>query len=230
MKTTLTIALCCLLNTVFAQQSTKSIQVTVSDTIEVLAHHISVLIEFKDTTGGEDYSAERQSDFTGQYAEVTKMLNKYGVPWKTAGESMGGMFGQMMGGKQPLNIIADFTSLEQFDGTLDMLHRIKYVQTAELNNTVDDGKVDKTRLYDKLLKQARKKADMLAKLAGKKTGDIQQIIEPAGTTAAGSSDPAAGLGAFYSQMLGASGMTGQKRPDHKVSVPGSISITYYLVD
>lgn len=219
--------------TLFAQVST--IQVSVSDTIEVLANHISVMISFEnpEPTTEEDYANPAPpKDFSAQRAEVVKLLDQNKISWKNAADQLG-LFGALgkMGGSEA-GIFADFTSLEQKNQILPKIEVIKNVKATETGISVDEDKVDLTRLYDKLLKKAHAKAETLARLSGKKVGNVYQIgsafdafnAEKYMETMSGGGSPYAGL----MKMMG--GMFGEKRADYKVPISENLSVTYYLID
>lgn len=219
--------------TLFAQVST--IQVTVSDTIEVLANHISVMISFEnpEPTTEEDYSNPAPpKDFSAQRAEVVKLLDQNKISWKNAADQLG-MFGALgrMGGSD-LGLTADFTSLEQMNLVLPKIQAIEAVKTTETGTSVDKDKVDLTRLYEKLLKKSHAKAETLARLSGKKVGNVYQIgsafdafnAEKYMEAMSGGGSPYSGL----MKMMG--GMFGEKRADYKVPVSENLSVTYYLID
>ncbi len=211
---------------------TPTIQVTVSDTIEVPANHISVMISFKNTDA--NYS-EPAPDFSASRAEVVRLLDQYQVAWKKASDQLGflGAMGRMGGGQESNDIIADFNSAAQYDKVLPLIRLVKYVDAMETGNSVDKDALDLTRLYDKLFKKARAKAEMMARLSGKKVGGVYQIGSPfdALNPADAMESSMNSLGAYGDMMKAMFGnMFGEKRPDHKVPVTEHLTVTYYLVD
>lgn len=216
--------------TLSAQVST--IQVTVSDTMEVMANHISVMISFENPEPTEDDYSTPSYDFTAKRAEVVKLLDGNKISWKNAADQLGmfGALGKM--GNSELGITADFASLEQKNQVLPKIEAIEAVKATETGNSVDKDKVDLTRLYDKLLKKSRAKAETLARLSGKKVGAVYQIgsafdafnAEKYMEAMGSGSSPYAGL----MKMMG--GMFGEKRADYKVPISENLSVTYYLMD
>lgn len=226
-----------------AQVST--IQVSVSDTIEVAANHIAVSISF----GNSDYpvmpyNEETETtdtdyippvvDYTADRALVIKLLDENKVSWKPAADQLGflGALSKMGGGGDTLSISADFSSLEQMNKVMPGIKAVKSAKTVESGASVDKEKVDLTRLYDKLLKKARAKAETLARLSGKKVGAVYQIgsmfdsfnPEKYMESLSSGSSPYSGL----MKMMG--GMFSEKRPDYKVPVSENMSVAYYLID
>jgi len=216
-------------STVLSAQ-TPTIQVTVSDTIEVPASHISVIISFKNTEA--EYS-NHAPDFTASRAEVTGLLDQYHVAWKNASDQLGFLGGIGGLGKGADDIFADFNSAEQLEKVLPLVRLVKYVDAMETGCSVDKDALDLTRLYDKLFKKARAKADMMARLSGKKVGGVYQIGSPfdAFNPADAMESSMKGLGAYGDMMKAMFGnMFGEKRPDHKVPVTENLTVTYYLLD
>lgn len=213
---------------------TPTIQVTVSDTIEVPANHISVMISFKNTEG--NYS-DPAPDFSASRTEVVRVLEQNHVSWKKASDQLGvlGGMGRMAGGgdKESDDIFADFNSVSQLDKVLPQVRLVKYVDAMETGSSVDKDALDLTRLYDKLFKKARAKAEMMARLSGKKVGGVYQIGSPfdAFNPADAMESSMNSLGAYGDMMKAMFGnIFGEKRPDHKVPVKENLTVTYYLVD
>ena len=211
----------------------KTIQVSVSDSIEVEANHISVMVSFRDTVS--DGYSEPHTDFTDEQAAVINLLDQNNIKWQRTADQLGlfgaiGKLNQMGGGD--LGITVDFTSVAQMDRVLPRINAIAYVSSVESASTVDKDKVDLTRLYGKLLKKSREKAEKIAVLAGKKVGDVYQIgsafdgfnPEKYMESLTGGGSPYSGL----MKMMG--GMFGEKHEGHKVPVTENMTVTYYLLD
>lgn len=251
---------------VLPAQNPSTIQVSVSDTIQVPATHISVMVSFKDTTKfdfshplqpkvdeeitePDDTAAEEENqnpspfpkfktDFSADREAVIRILDERGVTWKSPAEQMGlfnGPFGQgggmgLGGEKKNEGLVIDFLSKAQMDLVLPKIKENPFVATMDMGASVDKQLVDKTRLYDKLLKQSRKKAESIAALAGKRVGDVYQI----GSAFDGLSmdkymDSLTSSGGIFGgifKMLG--GMFSEKNPEYNVTISENMTVTYLL--
>ena len=191
-----------------------------------------------DTNDVQEPKEPAKPDFLSAYKQATQILKKEGIQWKKPTEQfpfLGGMGAAAMGLEQgdtlSKGFMIEFSSKQQMDRVLPRLKAITFVNATEMSIAADKELVDKKRLYAKLLVKARAKADEIAGLAGKRTGDIHQIgsafemFSPEkymeSLTGAG------GMFGGIFKMLG--GMFNEKTPDYKVSVSESMTVTFYLV-
>ncbi len=230
MKTFLlaTCALFCSAAALFSQAST--VQVTVTDTIEVPANHLSVMITFKDTS----YERETPIDLSASRDAVIRLLDANKISWKNAGDQMGflGALAKMAdNGKTETDLSADFSSAAQLDALLLQLKAIPYVTAVETGSSVDKDLLDLSRLYAKLFKKAQTKAEMLARLSGKKAGAVYQIGSPFDAfNPANAMDSMMGGGSPYGDLMKSmlGGMFSEKRADHKVTIKEQLTVSFLL--
>ncbi len=222
-------AVCSFSTSSFAQVST--IQVSVSDTMEVPANHLTVVINFNDTST----TAEEPADFTPSRQAVIQLLETNKVTWAKASDKMGflGAISRMAGdaGKLDNDLSIDFTSAAQMDALLPKIKAIAYVNAVEMGTSIDKGSVDMTGLYAKLLKKAQAKADLLARLSGKKVGAVYQIGSAFDAFSPSSAmESMLGGGNAYGQLMNSmmGNMFGEKRADRKVTVTEQLTVTYLL--
>ncbi len=214
----------------FAQVST--IQVSVSDTIEVPANHLTVMINFKDTSD----TSEQPVDLTASRKEVIQLLEANKIGWKNAAEDLGFLgvlshMGDNGAGGMDNAISADFSSAAQLDAWLPKINAIAYVKAIETGNSLDKSTLDMTRLYAKLLKKAQAKAETLARLSGKKVGSVYQIGSAFDAfNPSTAMESMMGGGGAYGQMMKSmlGNMFSEKRADRKVTVTEQLTVTYLL--
>lgn len=186
-----------------------------------------------------DPFANMKTDFTADREGVIRTLDENKVNWKNPEDQFGFLKGPMGGGMTPgaeppknEGIMIDFSSKAQMDQVLPKIKENPFVNTMDMGATVDKQLLDKTRLYEKLLKKSKGKADSIAKLAGKKVGGVYKIgSEFDGFTLDKYMDSLTGSGGMFGsifKMLG--GMFTEKTPDYKVTVSETMTVTYYLLD
>lgn len=233
---------CCALSSVplAAQGPPKTVLVTVSDTIEVPANHITVTISFQDTASVAEYdypTREPKTEFITERDEVIRILEKNKATWKKPSEQfplLGGM--GHANGNADNEMVADFSSVEQKNNAMVVINTIPFVRAVELGSSVDKAQLDLTPLYAKLMKKARAKAEMLAKLSGKRVGEVYQIGSPFEMFSPdkmmenmlGGGDSGGGIFGSLMKMFG--GMFAEKRPDYKVPVKETMTVSFYLLD
>ncbi len=111
------------------------------------------------------------------------------------------------------------------------LKAIPYVNTMEMGNSVDKELLDMSRLYAKLLKKAQTKAEMLARLSGKKVGAVYQIGSPFDAFSPSTAmESMMGGGSAYGDMMKSmlGNMFSEKRADRKVTIKEQLTVTYLL--
>lgn len=186
-----------------------------------------------------DPFANMKTDFTADRDGVIRLLDEHKVSWKNPEDQFGFLKGPMGGGmmpgmEQPKNqgIMIDFSSKAQMDAVLPKIKENPFVTTMDMGAAVDKQLLDKTRLYEKLMKKSKAKADTIAKLAGKKVGGVYKIgSDFDGFTLDKYMDSLTGSGGMFGsifKMLG--GMFTEKTPDYKVTVSETMTVTYYLLD
>lgn len=215
-----------------------TIQVSVSDTIEVPANHISVMISFNEPA--EDATFPSPPDFSASRTEVIRLLDQHQVSWKKASDQLGflGMMGRTGGSGQEMDeIIADFSSAVQLEKVLPLLRLVPSVEAVVTGTSVDKELLDLTRLYEKLFAKARAKADVMARISGKKVGGIFQIGSPFDAFSPGNVlDPMQNSGGAYADLMKTmfgnmfGNMFGEIRPDYQVPVSENLTVIYYLLD
>jgi len=191
-------------------------------------------------TPAEPYNpfANLKTDFTADREAVIRILDEHKVSWKNPADQFsflkGPMAGMNPGGAAPKNeeIMIDFSTKSQMDEVMTKIKENPFVNTMEMGASVDKQLLDKTRLYEKLLKKSKIKAESIAKLAGKKVGGVHKIgSEFDGFTLDKYMDSLTGAGGMFGgifKMLG--GMFNEKTPDYKVTVSETMTVTYYLLD
>lgn len=186
-----------------------------------------------------DPFANMKTDFTADREGVIHILDEHKVHWKSPEDQFGFLKGpmgngMMPGSEKPKNegIMIDFSSKAQMDEILPRIKENPFVTTMDMGAAVDKQLLDKTRLYEKLMKKSKAKADTIAKLAGKKVGGVYKI---------GSDFDAFTLDKYMDSLTGSGGMFGsifkmlggmftEKTPDYKVTVSETMTVTYYLLD
>lgn len=185
-----------------------------------------------------DPFANMKTDFTTDREGVIRILDEHKVHWKSPEDQFGFLKGPM-GGMTPSpetpkneGIMIDFSSKAQMDEILPKIKENPFVSTMDMGATVDKQLLDKTRLYEKLMKKSKAKAETIAKLAGKKVGGVYKIgSDFDGFTLDKYMDSLTGSGGMFGsifKMLG--GMFTEKTPDYKVTVSETMTVTYYLLD
>lgn len=181
--------------------------------------------------------ANLKTDFSADRESVIRILDEHKVSWKSPEDQFsflkGPMGGMTPGAEAPKNegIMADFSSKAQMDEVLAKIKQNPFVNTMDMGATVDKQLLDKTRLYEKLMKKSKEKADTIAKLAGKKVGGVYKI---------GSDFDAFTLDKYMESLTGSGGMFGsifkmlggmftEKTADYKVTVSETLTVTYFLL-
>lgn len=216
----------------------KTITVTVQDTILVVANHIKIQVEFKDTAT-TSYDAEPRTVFEDERREIIRILDQNKIAWKDETEALpflGSRAAQYPGMPQKTKgIVVDFSTPEQANKVKPLLESIPFVRTTDMGASVDKNDLNKTRLYEKLFKRARAKAEVQAKIVGKRVGDVYAIgsefEQMSPERYMDSLFGGGGMGGFFGQIMGMlSGMFNEKNTDYKVSVGESMSVTFTLLD
>lgn len=182
--------------------------------------------------------ANIKSDFTADREAVIRILDEHKVSWKNPADQFsflkGPMAGMNPGGAAAKNeeIMIDFSNKTQMEEVMAKIKENPFVNTMEMGASVDKQLLDKTRLYEKLLKKSKVKAESIAKLAGKKVGGVHKIgSEFDGFTLDKYMESLTSAGGMFGsifKMLG--GMFNEKTPDYKVTVSETMTVTYYLLD
>jgi uncharacterized protein YggE len=207
----------------------RTITVTVADTIEVTANHLTVNLSFADTTDG--FATEPRGVFVDEHGEVMRILKQHQVTWKNI-PKMGFSRVPDNAPSEPefgtAAMLLDFTTPEQLALVLTKLRAVPYVQLVQAGRTVDRDLVDLSRLYQKLYRRARARAEQQARAAGKRLGDVHSIgsdfdmsvFEPVLDMPFGASE--------LPELFGSS--VGEVRDDYQVPVRDRLTVTFYLLD